>query len=134
MAIAMRYGSNDYTRSGGASGGGGSGGGGITMSLIWTNPNPTATFAAQTVAVDLSGYDAVLIAFLGSGDVSRQMTQLCFFGGNVLVGSIEASSGVRTRKATVSSSDIVFGGGYNDGSSANGVCIPLYIYGIKGIT
>lgn len=33
----------------------------VTEDLLWTNPSPTSAFAAQTVALDLSGYDGVKI-------------------------------------------------------------------------
>lgn len=39
------------------------GGGGMDATLLWTNPAPTSTFAAQTVALDLSGYKFVLIEY-----------------------------------------------------------------------
>ena len=31
--------------------------------LLWTNPNPTSSFSAQTISLDLSKYDAVEISF-----------------------------------------------------------------------
>ena len=39
------------------------GGGGMEATLLWTNPSPTSAFAAQTVALDLSGYKFVLIEY-----------------------------------------------------------------------
>ena len=39
------------------------GGGGMDATLLWTNPAPTSTFAAQTVTLDLSGYKFVLIEY-----------------------------------------------------------------------
>lgn len=38
-------------------------GGGMEATLLWTNPSPTSTFAAQTVAVDLSDCKFVLIEY-----------------------------------------------------------------------
>lgn len=29
--------------------------------LLWTNPNPTSAFSAQTISIDLSGYDEIEI-------------------------------------------------------------------------
>lgn len=31
------------------------------INLLWTNPNPTSSFAAQKVSLDLSGYDMIEI-------------------------------------------------------------------------
>ena len=39
------------------------GGGGMDATLLWTNPAPTSTFAAQTVVLDLFGYKFVLIEY-----------------------------------------------------------------------
>ena len=33
------------------------------MVLLWTNPNPTSAFAAQTISVDISEYSFVAIEF-----------------------------------------------------------------------
>lgn len=35
----------------------------VTEKLLWTNPNPTASFGAQTVALDLSGYESIRVEF-----------------------------------------------------------------------
>lgn len=39
------------------------GGGGMEATLLWTNPAPTSTFAAQTVSLDLSDCQFVLIEY-----------------------------------------------------------------------
>ena len=36
--------------------------------LLWTNPNPSADFAAQTVSIDLSRYDLIMILARVSAD------------------------------------------------------------------
>lgn len=33
--------------------------GGAKIDLLWTNPSPTTSFAAQTVSLDLSDYDLI---------------------------------------------------------------------------
>lgn len=136
MAVAMRYGSNEYSRSGGTGGGGS--GGGITMSLLWTNPSPASSFAAQTVSLDLSGYDAVVIfcrdfatsdsqSAIGSTWVLKGTTGSCIMASR-------ASSSTGKRMATVSNTGIDFTyNGYN-GNSDNARNVPLYIYGVRGIT
>lgn len=134
MPIAMRYGSNDYTRSGGASGGGG----GITMSLLWTNPSPTSSFAAQTVSVDLSGYDAygVLVLFGTSNPNIVPMQVLPCDSARDGVLSVVARSNNNNggRLVTFSPTGLTFTACTYNGSSSNAYCIPYKIYGIKGIT
>ena len=51
MAIAMQYGDSGVNtqRTG------------MTIKLLWTNSDPSADFAAQTISLDLSNYNAVLV-------------------------------------------------------------------------
>lgn len=42
---------------------GGSGGGGITIDLLWENASPNSEFPAQTLNMDFSQYDYILITF-----------------------------------------------------------------------
>ena len=37
------------------------GAGGLTLDLLWTNPSPSAQFAAQTLSLDLTGYKLLMI-------------------------------------------------------------------------
>lgn len=133
MPIAMRYGSNDYTRSGGASGGGS--GGGITMSLLWTNPSPTSNFAAQTVSLDLSGFDAVMVVMKLKKDLIYVSWNFGFIGDTAIM-SIKgnATGTMYGRTAEINAQGIVFGTGYSASTSSNEYGIPAKIYGIKGIT
>lgn len=131
MAIAMRYGSG--SRSGGSSGGGG-----ITMTLLWTNPSPTASFAAQTVALDLSGYDAILFSyhnFATSNSAYSLENAFCIKGDTTYAG-INARDNNRDggRLITVSDSGVDIGAMIYNGGTNNGYGIPYKIYGIKGIT
>ena len=43
----------------------GGGGGGMDATLLWTNSTPDASFAQQTISMDLSGYRFVLIEYTG---------------------------------------------------------------------
>lgn len=108
---------------------------GATFDLLWTNSDPTANFAAQTVSLDLSAYDAVLIIYLANLNRNAQYSRICLKNGysNVLLGVISASSDIRTRTANVTDSGVDFGAGYTGTSSANSSNIPYLIYGIKGI-
>lgn len=138
MAIAMRYGSNEYTRSGGASGGGGSGGG-ITMTPLWNNPSPTAAFAAQTVSLDLSGYDAVIILCVTDRTTSplrHFMSNIMLVDGNnwSLWGVGGASTYTYNRMVDVLTTGLTFSTGYRNGSASTDRCVPITIYGIRGIT
>lgn len=134
MAVAMRYGSNEYTRSGGASGGGSSG---LTMSLLWTNPSPTSSFSAQTVPLDLSSYDAIGIIPLFSTSVQYPAFMQTYINtASTVVLNTYASDSNRQggRTVVISSTGLQFSAGTYNGSASNSNCIPYKIYGIKGIT
>lgn len=103
--------------------------------LLWTNPSPTSSFAAQTVSLDLSDYDEVEIAVrLYSGGSSP----VIFVRGSV--GLLSSALGVRNdsfltqiRQFTPQTSGVQF---YDcklgsNSSTYNDQMIPLNIYGIK---
>lgn len=111
------------------------------IELVWTNPTPSASFDGQTVNVDLSGYDAVFIAFTALGS-SYQNTQLAFckIGDSAILMGFYVTSNdaqITYRSAQVSSSGVIFSqGGYlmtfgavpHNGA---GYSIPKEIYGLK---
>ena len=106
------------------------------IDLIWTNPSPTSNFNAQTMSIDLSGYDYLIIkarrstssTACGSAVIPIDGDETIIFGG--------ANTGFnltgRTVKAT--SSSIVFSSGYLQGNNTDSVawCIPIKIYGVRG--
>ena len=116
----------------------------IKHKLIWTNPN-TSAFAAQTINIDVSPYDAIYIDFLPStddGSVQRAVpNQIIGKGGTVYISYSTTKSGgfpwVTTRSITVSDNSIVFSDctqQQNNGSNYSNVnyrIVPYKIYGIK---
>ena len=129
MAVAMQYGSNEYTRSGGASGGGG-----ISMTLLWTNPAPTSNFSAQTVSLDLSGYDAVCIITKTTATSDYRYWQFGLVGHSIsMMNKSSTSATLAGRAAEVTTSGITFSNGYNNATAGAANCVPWYIYGITGI-
>ena len=108
--------------------------GAISMSLIWTNSSPTSDFDAQTVLIDLSSYDFVVIHF-NNGirilPISSEFREYCFqpYGG--------AQVGYRSTYATstgVTFDDFYHLGTYNTFTSRvkdNSQAKPLYMYGVN---
>lgn len=116
--------------------------GAYSMDLLWENASPNSDFAAQTLALDVTGYAFIAIVCLYNQDYPTQTT--CFF--HVDRGTAELSVVYRTdsmyistRNATVDATGITFGKGYRQSLAAssttsdNGNCLPLIIYGIKGV-
>ena len=102
---------------------------------LWENASLSSSFPAQTIALDLSGYDGVSIFYyvdattdvhLNTGKVGKKLSGCLWY--------VTADSGHRLhRMFTVSSTGITFDTATNTGTvAADKVCIPHVIYGIKG--
>ena len=126
------------------------GGSGCDAQLLWTNSAPASSFAAQTLALDLTDYSFILIEFCAGYYVGEIKT--CLFpvptlppptgytSKNVLDGIFQDGTTVEPawRKFEITSASIVFDGGVKvsaigtSGTTANDsyVCKPLRIWGI----
>ncbi len=113
--------------------------GGVSVDLLWTNSDPSASFAAQTVALDLSGYSMVMITFVW-GSAGEWFTQVFEMDHkSIAFRADRANSGGRLynciRPVTTSSTGVVFGaateGNGSSTSTTNGNIIPAKIYGVK---
>lgn len=102
--------------------------------LLWTNPNPGSKFSGQTIPLDLTNYDGVIIEFNVANSVNSLLTRAYIKksdGSQYLsVGGLYNPSNAKSRGRTVSVSNtgIVLGNGYTDATD-NGACIPIKIYG-----
>lgn len=119
--------------------------------LLWENENPFAQFAAQTVSIDLSIYDAVEIGYLDiittggySADRNHEVTPLrlnigekgsmqAMFGGSSQISGVFFMT---IREATASTTGVAFASGYggypnNGWAVRNDMCVPHRIYGIQ---
>ena len=107
--------------------------------LLWTNPNPTSSFSAQTISLDLSKYDMVEV-------VARQyMSDPYYFSSKTEVGKsgklfcygYDDARELDARKYSVSTTGVSFETGYytpisaSSGSTSAIHNIPYKIYGIK---
>lgn len=106
---------------------------------LWTNPTPTVQFGAQHVAIDLSGYDAVIIThhkadrngtpryseFIAKGTTAelRYCVEV-----NAYRSVVVDDSGVNFQPAyyfkTYAVNTTTIGGQF---------CVPVEIYGVKGV-
>ena len=103
------------------------------VELLWKNASPSSTFAAQTISLDLSEYDLIrihakivdasTIVLPAVEGVVGETLAIHFYNGSMLY----------QRDVTLNQTSIVFGNTGN-GGAANGVCVPLRIYGIKGVS
>lgn len=116
---------------------GGSSGGGNEPILLWTNSDPTSTFNAQTVSIDLTDYEAFLIYTKGSSSkdtynynyVKKTET------GKYILADYQGDTHYATLRqiTNITNSGITFGNGSYGWVGYNGAayCIPVEIYGLK---
>lgn len=105
---------------------------------LWENASPTSSFGAQSISVDLSGYSwfAIEIQFQTSQTDNPALQEFRVDEVRKLI-NLASSTNNRTggRHVTWSASakTLTFDGAYYNGSANNSYCIPLRIYGIKGV-
>ena len=111
--------------------------------LLWTNASPTSKFAAQTISLDLSGYDAVEIVSRFTTSNTGQTVEKCEVGSRVFVEkfynatSTSAHATIMHRQIDVSSDGVTFADAKrkvtdeNTSTTDNSLLIPYKIYGIK---
>lgn len=109
----------------------------FTIDLLWTNASPTSNFAAQTLAIDLTSYKAVIIVFL-TRTTTPNKTYTVFAlkdANNTSIQSCLAMPDANEnewRRYQVTNSGIEFGsGGHDSSQNTDSRSVPLYIYGIK---
>lgn len=105
---------------------------------LWTNPNPTASFAAQTVALDLSGYDGVIVQTKRSDGDNHRLHHIVFKG--YLTHLTMPLGNPFIRDCTMTDTGVTFGNGFyftsfagSGTATANTTSIPTAIWGFKGI-
>ena len=121
--------------------------GGVSMKSLWINASPTSDFATQTISLNLSGYEYVLVRYLYSTDYQSD-DQIAVFkvgraGYLTFTGAASTSSGnilLSQRTISVGSDSVAFGAPVykNYSSTANATannkyCIPVEIIGIRGV-
>ena len=105
------------------------------MKLLWTNPDVSSNFDAQTVSIDLSKYEMIFIEYdRVAGTSSYNSTSLMTKDYQTMVTGI-ASSKLIMRAATATDSGVTFTRAqiyntYGSGTNDNSYLIPFKIYGI----
>lgn len=101
--------------------------------LLWTNSTPSVAFAAQTVTVDLTEYDGVIVEFTDTSNPTK-------INGRIKVSKTPELFGVGSRVvnetfarniSSLNDSGIGFSDCYRDTSLFNTGFVPLKIYGYR---
>lgn len=107
-----------------------------TWELLWTNASPQSQFGAQTISLDLSNYDAVLVVVTNTTLSGAPSTSYIVKEGtrsNMFGIALAGTDDIYKRAVTISQSGVAFESGYAAKSQNNGALIPYQIYGIKGV-
>ena len=103
--------------------------GGLQMDLVWPNPSPGSAFEVQTIELDLSGYDAVMLICTQTTTYTKNRTPLFMrIGESGLIQGYDHSTEV-VRVFSVSETGIAV----ENVSAGNKYFIPTSVYGIKGV-
>jgi hypothetical protein len=100
--------------------------------LLWENPNPTTAFAAQTIALDLSGYDAVEIDFYNGttykGRVGTENMNAVYVNSS---GRVVANRWFSVLPTGVTVTDSQNSTANATAVTNNNVLVPYRIYGVR---
>ena len=113
------------------------------VDLLWTNSKPTSSFAAQTIALDLSEYSAVVVKMCQT--TTAQSTPYCTrefieVDSKSYYVTVPCTDYWRTvsysrsnagRNVTVKPTGVTFAAGMLNGSNDNSWALPIEIYGVK---
>ena len=106
----------------------------LEMELLWTNASPTSNFAAQNISLDLSGYDEALVYFRVATDQYGIISARGAIGDGAVTSFIWGDTGGYGHRWTdLTTTQVKFYGASYNKASNNKYCIPVAIYGIKGV-
>lgn len=109
--------------------------------LLWENSAPTSVFNAQTIEIDLSNYDSIIISFISQPTLGWTSKYRFFIlknesqGCNVPMNSDSTTeiANVWARIVSVSNKGVKIGYALEDERYAQNACMPIEIYGIKSV-
>lgn len=110
---------------------------GLVMKYLWENVSPTSNFAAQTIPLDLSKYQAVLVLSVRS-TADLKVSGVTWVGVGAIPGYLMGTTNqyaVTRREVSATTTGVTFSGFYS-ANTTNGASneIPVVIYGINGIS
>jgi len=106
------------------------------MVLLWSNPSPASNFSAQSINLNLDGFDAMLIIYWYGVQSGNQIEISQTFPVNnqakwLMICSTTNISGGRKCTYNPSTHKMTFEGASYSGSSNAAYVIPVFIYGLK---
>lgn len=110
--------------------------GGIQIKKLWENASPSSTFAAQTMSLNVSDYDALLISTIYAAGYRTGGVDIVFKGDTTNM--TLALTYNMYRNVSFIDNQLSFGAGYltqpyGTAKTDNSRIVPIAIYGIKGV-
>lgn len=107
----------------------------MSMELLWKNASPTSAFAAQTLSMDLTIYDFIMLTSVYSDTAGYYCNHYLGVDGRSHVVSLYPNDKTNvSRRVKPTSNGVEFWVGLESGKTENAsVMIPVKIYGIKGV-
>lgn len=122
--IAMQYGSSGQTRNGG-----------IVLDLLWENSDPTSSFAAQSISVNLSSYKMFgLVMWYSTTTQEEVQMQLFTVDENTkypMVSGNNNRGGTRSITYDAANAELSISAATYNSATNNAYLIPLRIYGLR---
>lgn len=108
--------------------------GAVIITKLWENASPTSSFAGQTIAVDLSGYDFYMVTAVASTTSQYVISTIVPAGNGGLLSYAWGDSGAAVHRSFVRvANGIQFYGAYFNKNGSTEHIMPFQIYGIKGV-
>lgn len=111
---------------------------------LWENASPSSQFAPQTISLDLSGYNLIVIEYKRGYNLERTLFCIHNAIGNGVATDPQTNTDsqllLTSRLLTASTTGITFNAanrqyaGETKRTDNNGYLIPVRIYGIKGVS
>lgn len=101
--------------------------------LLWTNPSPTSAFGSQSISIDTSEYENIIIVARIATSNDKESIVGIFpsnnFSGYYLAGGYGGGSQREIKSSSTTS--LVIGNNFANTTMVNNCGIPVRIYGLK---
>jgi hypothetical protein len=101
---------------------------------LWSNPNPSSNFNAQTISLDLSAWSVLCVTYITATGQSRHASTIVFKDGEtyfVTVGIPSTSNNYYYKRgASADNTGVTFTNGYQNTTAGASYAVPQKIYGV----
>ena len=105
----------------------------LTVDVLWTNADSTTSFAPQTITMDLSSYQLILIRYRVSTGGTANTMIVGRTGGfdDIAIGTFASETTLYKRLCNIKTTGIEFYQGYVGTTADNTKMVPRTIFGVK---